>query len=307
MLPVAASEVPLALAFGAGLLATVNPCGFAMLPSFIAYYLGSAVSETDGPGRLAEGLVVGLVVTSGFMVIFGIAGAAFALGARAIAEVIPWVTIVVGAGLVAVGGWLVAGRRLAVRIPGLRPPEGAGYRSMFLFGIAYAVGSLSCTLPVFLVVVGSATAAGSAPGALGVVLAYGLGMATILMLLCVGTAGFRELLIRVIRPLLPHMSRISGALLVAAGAYVIYYWASLLSGEAGGPVRFVQRIQERAQELIQAPGDRFWLALGLALLAGALVTLALQRARGSPPSRAEPREESVPEAFEYERREGAAR
>lgn len=279
-MPLATSEVPLALAFGAGLIATVNPCGFAMLPSFIAYYLGSGGSAEDGAGRLAEGLLAGLVVTAGFMLVFGTAGAAFALGARAIVNVVPWLAIVVGATLIALGVWLLAGKHLTIRIPGMRPPEGPGYRSMFAFGIAYATGSLSCTLPVFLVVVGSATAAGSAPGTLGVFLAYGLGMSTILMLLCLGTASFRELLVRVIRPVMPHMNRISGALLVLGGGYVVYYWTSLLSGnDESGPVRFVQQLQGRAQDLIQRPADRIWLAAGVALLVGALLSLGLRRAR----------------------------
>ena len=30
------------LAFGAGLLATVNPCGFALLPGFLSFYLGGS-------------------------------------------------------------------------------------------------------------------------------------------------------------------------------------------------------------------------------------------------------------------------
>ena len=30
----------LALAFSAGMIATVNPCGFAMLPAYLSYFLG---------------------------------------------------------------------------------------------------------------------------------------------------------------------------------------------------------------------------------------------------------------------------
>ena len=31
-------DAPLALAFSAGLVATVNPCGFAMLPAYLSYF-----------------------------------------------------------------------------------------------------------------------------------------------------------------------------------------------------------------------------------------------------------------------------
>lgn len=278
-----ATEVPLALAFGAGLVATVNPCGFAMLPSFVSYYLGASVSGKGGPGRVAEGLWVGLVLTAGFMAVFGSAGMAFSLGAQAVVQIVPWVTIVVGLALMALGGWLLAGKYLVIPVPGLRRPEGAGYRSMLAFGMAYAVGSLSCTLPVFLVVVSAAVSAGSPLGILGVVLAYGLGMSTILMLLCLGTAGFREFLVRTIRPLLPHMSRISGVLLLLGGGYMVYYWASLLEIFGGdpesGPIRLVQSLQRQAQDLVLRPGERLWLAAGVALLLAAALSLVLRQSR----------------------------
>jgi cytochrome c-type biogenesis protein len=277
-----AEGVPLALAFSAGLVATVNPCGFAMLPSLVSYYLGGRVSREDGPRRVAEGLVVGLVLTAGFMVVFGAVGAVLAAGARSFLRYVPWVTIAIGAMLVGLGVWLVAGRHLVVPIPGLRAPEGLGYRSMFAFGMAYAVGSLSCTLPVFMVVMGAGLAAGSFVGTLGVFLAYGLGMSAVLMLLCLGTAGFREYVVRRIRPLLRHMSRVSGVLLILGGGYVIYYWVTLLSGGGeSGPIRWMQRLQERAQDFLLRPGQRLWLGVGIALLAtAAVVAVTVVRARG---------------------------
>lgn len=274
------SEVPLALAFGAGLVASVNPCGFALLPSVLFYYLGSGNTGKTGAGRMADGLVAGLVLTAGFMVVFGIVGALFALGARAVVGVVPWVTVGMGAALMALGGWLIAGRHLVVRLPGLRASPEGGYRSLFLFGTAYAVGSLSCTLPVFLLVVGSGLAAGSAAGTVAVFLAYALGMAAVLMLLCLGTAGFREVLVRRIRRLFPHLNRMSGVLLLLGGAYVVYYWTSLLRGaDQGGAIRLVQDLQEWAQQAILGLGDRAWLLLAAVLGAGALITVAVRLLR----------------------------
>ncbi len=277
----AAGGVPLALAFGAGLVATVNPCGFALLPSFISYYLGAGAADGEQPGRVSDGLVVGLVLTAGFLVVFGAVGLVFSLGARAVVRVLPWFTVAIGVMMMAVGLWLISGRHVALRLPGLRTaPEGPGYRSIFAFGMAYAVGSLSCTLPIFLVVIGSGLAAGSAVGTLGVFAAYGLGMATILMLLCLGTAGFREVLIRKTRRVMPHMSRIGGGLLMLSGAYVAYYWVSLLSGNSeSGPVRFMQALQRGAQNLIIGLGERVWFAIGAALTVAAVIVLVRRRIR----------------------------
>ena len=42
-------DAPLALAFTAGMVATVNPCGFAMLPAYLSYFLGlEATPGGDG-------------------------------------------------------------------------------------------------------------------------------------------------------------------------------------------------------------------------------------------------------------------
>jgi cytochrome c-type biogenesis protein len=271
--------VPLALAFGAGLLATVNPCGFALLPSFVSYYLGSGSPRGSGPGRVSDGLVVGLVLTAGFLVVFASVGIVVSLGARAVVRVVPWATIAIGVALVASGLWLLSGRSLGLRLPGVRAaPRGGGYGSIFAFGMAYAVGSLSCTLPVFLVVVGSGLAVGSALGTLAVFAAYGLGMATILMLLCLGTAGFREILVRRARRVLPHARRIGGALLVLSGAYVAYYWVSVLSGDLeAGPVRAVRSLQGAAEAAIARPGLEVWFGLGATLTAAAAVVLVRRR------------------------------
>lgn len=275
----ATDGVPLALAFGAGLVATVNPCGFALLPSFVSYYLGSGSAQGDRAGRVSDGLVVGLVLTAGFLVVFASVGIVLALGVRAAVRVVPWVTIAIGAGLAAAGLWLLSGRPLALRLPGIRAaPRGAGYGSILAFGMAYAVGSLSCTLPVFLVVVGSGLAVGSVPGTLAVFAAYGLGMATILMLLCLGTAGFREILARRARRVLPHVQRISGALLVLSGAYVAYYWVSVLSGDLeAGPVRVVRSLQGTAEAAIGRLGLGAWFALGATLTVAAAAALVRRR------------------------------
>lgn len=276
----AATDVPFALAFGAGLVASINPCGFALLPSLLFYYLGSRGSSPSLAGRVLDGLVVGLTVTAGFMVVFGTAGLLLSLGAQAVVRVVPWVTIVMGLVMAATGGWLLAGRHISMAIPGIRASRGAGYRSMFIFGIAYAVGSLSCTLPIFLLVVGAGLSAGSVLGTVGVFFAYGLGTATILLLLCLATAGFREILIRQIRRLLPYLNRISGALLLAGGSYVVYYWLSLLSGaDQSGAVRLVQSLQRAAQELVASVDDRIWLVAGVGLVAGSLLTLAARLLR----------------------------
>ncbi|MGH7425662.1 MAG: cytochrome c biogenesis CcdA family protein, partial [Candidatus Methylomirabilales bacterium] len=192
--------------------------------------------------------------------------------------------VIMGTGLAALGVWLLSGRHFAVILAGMRASEGSGYRSIFTFGVAYAVGSLSCTLPIFLLVVGAGLAAGSAVGTVGVFLAYGLGMSTLLMLLCLGTAGFKETLVRKIRGLFPHLNRISGGLLLVGGGYIAYYWISLLSGSGkSGAIRFMQEVQRGAQDFVLAIDQRVWVVIGAALALGAILLVWRRGARVETP------------------------
>ncbi len=79
---------------------------------------------------------------------------------------------------------------------------------------------------------------------------------------------------------MPYISRISGGLLVLSGAYVAYYWVSLLSGNAeSGPVLFMQSLQRVATNLILGLGERVWFAVGAALTVAAVIVLVRRRLR----------------------------
>jgi len=224
------SELSLAFAFSAGLLATVNPCGFIMLPAFVSYQLGArdeAFATRPLPARLVRAGLVAAVVTAGFLGVFAAVGLVFALGGRAVAQFVPWAALGIGLALVAVGlaGLLDHGLRLP--LPSLAPTKaGAGVGAMFLFGIGYAVASLSCTLPVFLVVVGSALAAGGVAGAFALFVAYALGMGAVLGAVALATALAKEIIVRWLLAVTPHVERLGALLLIAAGAYLIYYQLS---------------------------------------------------------------------------------
>lgn len=103
----AVSAFPLGYAFGAGIVAAVNPCGFVLLPAYLALYLG----QTDSAGsrfpiarRLGQALRVSALITAGFVVLFGLAGFGVSLAASAIGASFPWVGLAVGLLLVFAGG-----------------------------------------------------------------------------------------------------------------------------------------------------------------------------------------------------------
>lgn len=230
--------LPVVLAFSAGLVATVNPCGFAMLPAYLSFFvgLGDDAPATRGVA-MTQALRVGSTVAVGFLAVFGAAWLLLAFGVRAVIDVVPWTALVVGVGVAGMGGWLLAGRELPVRLPAPgRAGDGRSIGAVLVFGVGYAIASLSCTLPVFLtLVVGTATQqdVGSALALFGV---YAVGMALPLLAVTVGLAMGRDSLTRHVRRLAPYVSRLAGGLLLAAGTYIVAFWATELAGVSAGPL-----------------------------------------------------------------------
>lgn len=225
---------PLTLALAAGGLSTVNPCGFAMLPAYLSFYVGANEDQLPTAGsRTAQGLLTGLMVTAGFLLVFGIVGLPITYGATQIVRAIPWVGIGLGIALLIVGVATLAGRRISTTIVNpVRPGQARQPKTMFVFGIGYGIASLGCTLPVFLAVIGASLATQGAGSALAVLAAYGLGMAIMLILFSTGAALARDGLVRTVRRLMPYMNRITGTMLTVAGVYLTYYWGRVKFGSA---------------------------------------------------------------------------
>ncbi len=221
--------LPVGYAFGAGMVASVNPCGFFLLPSYASYQLGAdeqGFSQSSRVRRLTRALVLGGTATLGFVSLFTSVGAVVAYGGTRLVAVFPYAGVAIGVGMVGLGIWLVItgkGMGFAVAQRVIVAPR-RNQRNVFLFGVGYAVASLCCTLPIFLVVVGSSLAAGSWLTSLGQFVGYGLGMGAVLVGVTVGTALFKGSVARWLRGALPHIHKASSLFLLAAGAYVIYYW-----------------------------------------------------------------------------------
>jgi len=204
-----------ALVFAAGVIAALNPCGFALLPG----YLGLAVGRSDGVRSVARGLTVALAMTAGFVTIFGAFGLLAISVSALLARVLPYVTVVVGAAMVWLGvrQW----RGPGIGVPGIQPRYrgkfGGTLSSMFGYGVIYALVSLSCTIAPFLAVTGIGLGAG--PRA-GVVLAvYAAGFATVVGAVAMtGTA-----LAQWLRRGASLVSRAGAVLLILAGGYIGYY------------------------------------------------------------------------------------
>jgi cytochrome c-type biogenesis protein len=218
--------LPVGYAFAAGMVASVNPCGALMLPNYVFFQLRTEGASSSAARRALRALLIAAVVTAGFILIFAAVGIVIAAGGRWLVTVFPYVGIVLGAGMVGLGVWiLVSGRTLSILGGGRVAVE--RQQSMgngFLFGIAYAVGSLSCTLPIFLVVVGTSLAGEELLFSFGQFIGYALGMGTVIFAVTTGAALFRRAMARWMRLVTPYIHRVSAMFVIGAGAYLVYYW-----------------------------------------------------------------------------------
>ncbi len=278
-------DAPLAVAFGAGMLATVNPCGFAMLPAYLTYFLGAGPDNTEAVGPM-RAIGVGATVSAGFMSLFAVAGALFSWMSVGVYDIAPWVTVVIAVGLVALGAAMLAGWEPVVAMPKLeRGGRARTIPSMFVFGLSYGIASLGCTLPVFIATVSGTVRNQNALSGLAVYIAYGLGMAVVLTTLTVAIAGARETIVRRMRGVLPYVSRVGGALVLVAGLYVGWYGIyELRSLRSDGPVESSKAVSTVTgwSGSIANWIDRFGsvrLGLLLALIVAVSVFISLVRAR----------------------------
>ncbi len=274
-------------AFAAGLLATVNPCGFTMLPSFLTFYLGAHEQDGDRSlvARVRQGLTVGAVLSLAFGAVFVVVGLLVTAGLRTVIEIVPWVAVGVAFTLLAVGAAMLAGRHVgltsASRVT-VRTGERGGHRRVALFGVTYALASLSCTLAVFLVVVGQALAVADPLQLVAVFAAYAAGSASLLIALSLSAALAKGALARGVRRLLPVINRVSGGLLVASGVYLLLYWVPSLTGGApavdSAAARATTRISATLADFFSVNAELFAALLGaLALLAAVVVGVDMSR------------------------------
>ena len=154
------------LALTAGMLATVNPCGLPMLPAYLSFFISDGSDDERSPfAAVVRAVVVALFVALGFLAVFAVAGGLVSWVTHDVYEVTPWVTVGVGAVLVGLGIAMLLGRQIKVPLPRLdRGGRTRGLGSMFVFGVSYAIASISCTLPVFLAQVSSTLGSRPRPG-----------------------------------------------------------------------------------------------------------------------------------------------
>jgi len=283
------------LALGAGVVAAVNPCGFALLPAYLSLFVLD--DQPSRPVAVARAVKATTAMTAGFVAVFAGFGALVAPAAANVQLYLPGFTVALGLLLVVAGFWVLAGRRLwspHLSRRGSGRPVTGGVWSMTGFGASYAVASLGCTVAPFLAVVISAFRSGSAGDGMVLFLAYALGMGVVVGTAAVAVALARVGVVRRLRRTSRWSPRLAGLLLVVAGGYVAWYGAwelRVLHGGAGSDpvVDAALTVQQWLAENVAAVG-----AGGFVAVLAVLVGFGLLARRGRRVQSAAPKLENTP-------------
>jgi cytochrome c-type biogenesis protein len=254
------------LSFIRGLVAAVNPCGFILLPTYLMYFLGL---EGARPGTqratLRRALLVSASLSAGFIAVFLVAGAISYNFTTWINENAKYATVVIGASLLVLGIAMLCGYKL----PFVTPDVGTGdttertVRAMFVFGLAYAVASIGCTIGLFIATVFSTSAREGVAAGFANVLAYGAGMALLVSALTIALAFANTSLLKVLRSGMPYVDRIAAAFVVLSGLYLLWYFYWVDLREDGDPITdWAQDRQAQATRFL----DDNWRAVAVVLI-----------------------------------------
>ncbi|MBV1893486.1 MAG: hypothetical protein KUG57_05515 [Ilumatobacteraceae bacterium] len=269
----------MSLSFIRGLVAAVNPCGFILLPTYLMYFLGLQGS-VPGTQRatVRRALLVSAAVSAGFISVFLVVGVISYNFTNWINENAKYATGAIGVGLLVLGISMLFGYKLPFMTPKIDTggtPEKT-MRAMFVYGIAYAVASIGCTIGLFIATVFSTTTRDGVVAGVGNVVAYGAGMALLVSALTVALAFANTGLLKFLRNGLQYVDRIAAAFVVLSGIYLMWYFYWVDIKEEGDPITD-WALERQAQATVFLSDHWQTVGIVLAVVVGVAVAYVLIR------------------------------
>jgi cytochrome c biogenesis protein CcdA len=260
------------LSFGSGLLAAVNPCGFVLLPTYLMYFLG--VSGRPGTQRatIRRALLVSAALSTGFMTVFVIVGGISRLFTNWLNQNAKYLALLIGVALVILGIAMLFGYRLPFSTPKLETGKrDQTIASMYVFGLAYAIASIGCTIgPFSATVLGTIDTDGFFQGVVAVAL-YGIAMSLLITTLTVTLALAQGGLLKSLRTGMTYVETASAVVMILSGLYLSWYWFNDIRDKYDDDLTGrVLNWQERIAQYID--NNRLVLAIVFAVIVGSALT-----------------------------------
>lgn len=277
-----ALEGDFAYNFILGVMSAVNPCGFVLLPTYLVYYLGTELQRAESrTATLRRGLLVGSAVSSGFVGLFLIVGIITQSFTTAVRDNSKYLAFIVGLGLVLMGCLMLTGWKPRIAQPDVSIQRERTYRNMFLFGIAYAVASIGCTIGfVTSAVFGSVGRHGFVSGVFSIML-YGLGMASLVIALTVALAFAQVGIVKALKKSFRVFDKVSAVFVLLTGLYLTWYWYGAITERGSdGVTRRVESWQTSVVNFLNDIGA-FKLAVAFSLIIAVAIWFVRRPSRQS--------------------------
>jgi len=213
-------SIGLLAVFAAGLATLASPCVLPMVPVYLTMLLGAGVEQARAGHGRRRLLLATAAFVAGFVLVFALLGMV-ASGLGGLLSAHRSALLLVGGLVIAAFGlqylrlfplrWLEGSLRLEPRVSPGRP------LGAFLFGVVFALGWTPCVGPILGAVLTYTATTSASPlvGALYLV-TYGLGVGAPLLVTSLMVERLLPL-VRRLRPLVPRIERVTGAVMVAAG------------------------------------------------------------------------------------------
>jgi cytochrome c-type biogenesis protein len=267
-----AIEGNFAYSFILGVLAAVNPCGFVLLPTYLVFFLGTREeTELTTSERMRRALVVSSGISIGFLAIFFVIGVISRLFTQWIELNAKYASLAIGVVLVIGGARMMSGWTPKFAMPQIGGVQTKTFRATVVYGVAYAVASIGCTIGFLTTAVfGSIALHGFISGVFSILL-YGLGMAMLVTALTVSLAFAKTGIVTVIKNRLYIIQRLGAILVTLTGIYLVLYWYAAISEEKSTSfVTRIERWQTTVATFLQQQG-----AYRLAIVLTLIVTVAI--------------------------------
>jgi cytochrome c biogenesis protein CcdA len=267
------------LSFGSGLLAAVNPCGFVLLPTYLMYFLGVTGRPGTQQASVKRALLVSSALSAGFMSVFVLVGGITRLFTDWINQNAKYVALLIGVALIFLGIAMLFGYRLPFTTPKLDPGQrDRTVFSMFVFGIAYAVASIGCTIgPFSATVLGTIDTEGFGQGILAIGL-YGIAMSLLVTTLTVSLALAQGGLLKVLRSGMKYVEVASAVVMILSGMFLAWYWLNdIRRNYSDGVTGNVLTWQERTQQWIDSNRTVLAVAFSIVVLTAITYTVLARR------------------------------